>query len=194
MPPIGSYCLAQVKRARIWPPSSIQLTSRLGHWTTDHGSYFDMSVAIDPTNSETVVVGADAEECVSNCACEDLARRFRRDALVVPVDGMGRLLEYDWPGNVRELLNVLERAAILCLPGKASVSIESLQRRVPRQDSADSLSSLEELERRHIQRVLEHTRGRIYGVSGAAEILKLKPSTLQSRMVKLGIVRPTRQQ
>jgi len=122
-----------------------------------------------------------------------LSRRLRRDALVVPAEGMCRLIEYDWPGNVRELLNVLERAAILCPPGKSSVDIEPLQQRAARQDSADSLSSLEELERHHIERVLGHTGGRIYGAGGAAEILKLKPSTLQSRMAKLGIVRPARQ-
>jgi len=106
---------------------------------------------------------------------------------------MGRLLDYDWPGNVRELLNVLERAAILCPPDRASVDIEPLQQRPAPQDNTDSLASLEELERQHIERVLEHTGGRIYGSGGAAEILKLKPSTLQSRMAKLGIVRPARQ-
>ncbi len=120
---------------------------------------------------------------------QDLSRRFRRSALVVSADGVRRLLEYDWPGNVRELLNVLERAAILCPPGKSLVDIEPLRRRTARRDGTDVLLSLEALERQHIERVLEHTGGRIYGASGAAEILKLKPSTLQSRMAKLGIVR-----
>jgi transcriptional regulator with GAF, ATPase, and Fis domain len=131
---------------------------------------------------------------IATAFLQNLSRRLRRDALVVPADGMRRLIGYNWPGNVRELLNVLERAAILCPPDKASVDIEPLQQRAAPQDSADSLASLEELERRHIERVLEHTGGRIYGTGGAAEILKLKPSTLQSRMAKLGIVRPARQQ
>jgi transcriptional regulator with GAF, ATPase, and Fis domain len=52
--------------------------------------------------------------------------------------------------------------------------------------------SLEEIEKHHIEKILKQTNGKIYGTGGAATILGLKPSTLQSKMKKLGIRRPGR--
>jgi transcriptional regulator with GAF, ATPase, and Fis domain len=96
---------------------------------------------------------------------------------------MERLQEYAWPGNVRELRNVVERSMILSPPGGA------LQVALPeaRESVSGEERTLDEVQRRHIRRVLEMTSGRISGPGGAAELLGLKPTTLRSRMVRLGL-------
>jgi PAS domain S-box-containing protein len=90
-----------------------------------------------------------------------------------------------WPGNVRELRNVVERAMIL---GKGPVlKIAALETDEPVQDAPDRL---EEVQRRHIRGILQRTGWKVRGPGGAAAILGLKPTTLESRMRKLGIRRP----
>ena len=95
---------------------------------------------------------------------------------------MEQLKNYPWPGNIRELRNVIEHALIV----SNSETLE-LQRMLPEETSNGTLMSLEEVERQHIQSVLKATRGRVTGMGGAAERLGLNPSTLYSRMRKLGI-------
>jgi len=125
----------------------------------------------------------------------DLSKRSGRKGLKVSPSGMAKLSSYTWPGNVRELGNVLERGAILSqshilepadldLPSHKPLEICSLTQAHP-----EALVTLAEAERRHILKALRHSGGKIYGENGAAEILDLKPSTLQSRMKKLGIRR-----
>jgi len=97
------------------------------------------------------------------------------------------LQAYDWPGNVRELENVIERAVIVS-QGKQLKLDDWLPRPVTKVDEP-SLLKLEELERSHIIKVLEMTGWRISGERGAAKILDIKPTTLRSRMEKLGITR-----
>jgi transcriptional regulator with GAF, ATPase, and Fis domain len=107
---------------------------------------------------------------------------------------------YEWPGNIRELQNVIERAAVVStgrrfqLPEEWSVSfapVPSMGVSVgkPAMKSALREATLEELERVHILQVLQQTRWRVEGTKGAASILGLNPSTLRSRMQKLGIRR-----
>lgn len=108
--------------------------------------------------------------------------------------GLAKLARYRWPGNIRELANVLERATILA-PGREigpaflDVPPENAPDADRDGDAGAAALPLVEVERRHIRRVLGLTGGRIYGRGGAAEILGLKPSMLQSRMKKLGIAR-----
>lgn len=108
---------------------------------------------------------------------------------VVTQNVMDRLQRYDWPGNVRELENIIERAVIIS-DGKKLTLGNWFAQSQPVTDASD-LPSLEELERRHILKVLKSTDWRIRGENGAAKILKLKPTTLASRMIKLGIKRRT---
>lgn len=98
---------------------------------------------------------------------------------------MDMLQEYPWPGNVRELRNVIERAMILST--RSTLVIDRLESKDPTQIKN---RTLEEIERNHIVDVLEGARWRVYGKDGAAEILGLKPSTLQHRMKKLGLQKP----
>ncbi|HJL27575.1 MAG TPA: sigma 54-interacting transcriptional regulator, partial [Polyangiaceae bacterium LLY-WYZ-15_(1-7)] len=115
-------------------------------------------------------------------------RRARADA-----DLVARLRSYDWPGNLRELANVLERASILSPDGRLRLGDLDLPRRVaplpPSRSSDGALPTLDEVQRQHVARVLKRTDGKIYGDDGAAALLGLKPSTLQSRMKKLGLDR-----
>ncbi len=98
---------------------------------------------------------------------------------------MDMLQQYPWPGNVRELRNVIERAMILST--RSTLIIDRLESKDP---TLTPNRTLEEIERNHIEDVLESVQWRVYGKNGAAKILGLKPSTLQHRMKKLGIEKP----
>jgi len=127
----------------------------------------------------------------------DLAHRTGRAGLRVSPEGLALLATHDWPGNVRELANVLERATILSAGREIGPHCIDLPRRgrpaasEPRNTVAATPKALtlDEVQRAHIRAVLEQVGGRIYGKGGAAELLGMKPSTLQSRMQKLGIER-----
>jgi len=99
---------------------------------------------------------------------------------------------YDWPGNVRELKNVLERAiittpdSILRLPKEIGQTMVNQPENV---DVTENLSTLNDMERRHILTALKETNWRISGPDGAAKILGLNPSTLRFRIKKHGIIR-----
>lgn len=120
--------------------------------------------------------------------CEKLGSKVGKSIKSVNKKVMDSLLQYDWPGNVRELENIIERAVIISeknvlqhgewIPkSKASGKIED----------SKNLATLQELEKSHILKALEITEGRVSGDRGAAKILGLNSSTLESRMRKLGI-------
>ncbi len=117
-----------------------------------------------------------------------LGRTLRRRIDTIPDEVTAAFQAYDWPGNVRELENVLQRAIILSRGGVLAtrdVWVPAVD--VPQMSDSGTLV---DVERRHIARVLNGVRWRIEGPGGGAQILGLKPSTLRSRMLKLGIVRP----
>ena len=116
-----------------------------------------------------------------------IARRHNRRFDTISPAVLAELESYDWPGNVRELENVLERAVIVSGDGILRLS-------EPLTAGARSLERpagglLVDVEREHIRTVLERSRWRIEGARGAARKLGLKPSTLRSRMQRLGIAR-----
>jgi len=117
-----------------------------------------------------------------------LGTMLRRRVETIPDDVMDTLRRHDWPGNIRELENVLQRAIILSRDGALTLG----ETWPPAIDTALSGAgaTLTEVERRHIVRILGDVRWRIEGPGGAAQILGLKPSTLRSRMQKLGVARP----
>jgi formate hydrogenlyase transcriptional activator len=104
----------------------------------------------------------------------------------IPKDSMTALQRYAWPGNVRELRNVIERAIIVGTGPQLTIT-------PPVPAAAGPLHApvkLTDVEREHIRRVLERSLWRIRGPGGAAEQLGMKPTTLETRMAKLGLTRP----
>ena len=100
---------------------------------------------------------------------------------------MEELIQYNWPGNIRELENVIERAVIVSSSGK--LTLENSLKNTKNNQNNNGAKTLEELEKLHISKILETTDWRVSGEKGAAKILGLKPTTLEYRMRKLGIVR-----
>lgn len=114
----------------------------------------------------------------------DLSKRMGKQIESVRSSTLQKFREYSWPGNVRELRNVIERYLILNKGPEFRADI-------PTTESSPSIPSqrLDEMERQHVRDVLEKLHWRVRGHGGAAEILGLKPTTLEARMKKLGIVR-----
>ncbi|MBF0276649.1 MAG: sigma 54-interacting transcriptional regulator [SAR324 cluster bacterium] len=129
---------------------------------------------------------------------EQALRTRKKDHRVTP-DGMSRLASYHWPGNIRELANILERATILSKSKVLGEDVFELPSTGPgekkeaslfdesRDSGFDEIVPIDEMQRRYIRFVLTRTKGRIYGNDGAARLLAMKPTTLQSRIKKLGI-------
>jgi transcriptional regulator with GAF, ATPase, and Fis domain len=115
-------------------------------------------------------------------------KALRRSITTVPSAVMDRLQAYDWPGNVRELQNVIERAMIRST-GDTLALVDTLGD-TTRQNLPAS-STLDVVQRRYIENVLEKVNWRINGPGNAAEQLGLHPNTLRFRMKKLGIARPS---
>jgi PAS domain S-box-containing protein len=120
-------------------------------------------------------------------------RRLGRPTLDVSVATLDDLAAREWPGNVRELESVIERA-VLSSPGPAlrmaALGDRTARREDPGANGRPDVRTLDENERDHIVATLERTSWRIAGEGGAAELLAINPSTLRSRIQKLGIVRP----
>ena len=98
-----------------------------------------------------------------------------------------RLIEYSWPGNIRELENIIERAVILSKGRSLEIGNENLFLLTRAEPEEKRLLSLEKIERDHILNILQKTRWVVEGPHGASKSLGLNPSTLRSRMLKLGI-------
>ena len=96
------------------------------------------------------------------------------------------LLAYHWPGNIRELKNVMERAVLLSTQNRLEISLPVKQSLAPN-DCFSDLPSLEEIQRRYIRFIMEKTGGKVSGPGGAAELLKMKRTSLYKRMDKLGL-------
>jgi len=118
---------------------------------------------------------------------DQFCRAMGKTVTGIPQSDLDALQRHSWPGNVRELRNVIERAVILARGPTLHVELPGGHPSNPDQPLA-----LKEVERAHILRVLEQTGWRVQGTGGAAEILELNRSTLESRMAKLGIRRPNR--
>jgi formate hydrogenlyase transcriptional activator len=121
------------------------------------------------------------------------ARQFRRHIVTIPSATMKALQRSLWPGNIRELEHVIERAVILSQGPELNVPLTDLRpaaQPAPTRGT-QATGDLRGAERDVILRALKETRGVIGGPDGAAARLGLKRTTLQSKMRKLGIVRPT---
>jgi formate hydrogenlyase transcriptional activator len=115
----------------------------------------------------------------------ELSERFGKQIEEISRDNMAALQAYSWPGNIRELRNTVERAMILAKTARLMIA-------VPKAAGVPAVQStrLEDVEKAHIRGVLESVGWRIRGTNGAADRLGLRPTTLETRMAKLGIRRP----
>jgi DNA-binding NtrC family response regulator len=131
-----------------------------------------------------------------------LSRKLGKTIDAIPQETMTKLRDYPWPGNVRELRNVLERAVIVTRGSKLEVIDDldslALQVELPKQSvvaepfaaAMTATETLEQTEYNVILRTLKTVHWKLEGPGGAAELLNLHPSTLRSKMRKLGIERP----
>jgi len=133
---------------------------------------------------------------------KQLSQKLGKTIDAVPQETMTKLRNYPWPGNVRELKNVLERAVIITQGSKLQLiddlDYQAFQLDLQQQsiaasllsDSATAPETLEQTEYNVILRTLQNVHWKLEGPGGAAELLNLHPSTLRSKMRKLGIERP----
>ena len=133
----------------------------------------------------------------------EMGPRVGKTGLRILPEAIAAFEKLDFPGNIRQLGNLLEQAAIrapgtLLRPEDVAPGVLVSQGRpvvtplgAPPPVALAGLTTLAEHERRYLVEVLRTVGGRIYGPGGAAQILGLPPSTLQSRMKKLGVERVT---
>jgi transcriptional regulator with GAF, ATPase, and Fis domain len=118
---------------------------------------------------------------------DELSQRLCKHVEVIPAENMATLQQYRWPGNIRELRNVVERAMILATGPRLTMTLPGAPAGTHQRSAR-----LADVEREHIRSVLESVGWRIRGAGGAAARLGLKPTTLETRMAKLGLSRPER--
>jgi len=124
--------------------------------------------------------------------CKEFNKTFKGIAASM----MDDMLAYYWPGNIRELENVLERSVIL-YDGKSELQLkQTLTGILPEASGRAEIETMDdvklvqqETERAYIISMLKKAEGRIRGTGGAAELMNIKPTTLESKMAKLGITR-----
>jgi PAS domain S-box-containing protein len=104
----------------------------------------------------------------------------------IPGETVAALQEYPWPGNIRELRNIVERAMIEAKGSRLTIAVPAPT------NALKHGVKLADVEKEHIRGVLEATGWRIRGSGGAADRLGLRPTTLETRMAKLGLSRPKR--
>ncbi len=127
--------------------------------------------------------------------CHRLGRTFE----AISPELLRALMKHDWPGNVRELESAIERSIIVSAGGTLQPVELRSERSKPEACNVDELTqsarvlhrSLQDAERHHIVRTLEDSSWVIEGPEGAASRLGIAPSTLRSKMKKLGVIRPT---
>jgi transcriptional regulator with GAF, ATPase, and Fis domain len=133
-------------------------------------------IAIPPLRQRRADIEPLAREILAR-----LSQRFGERPPALDVRTVKRLQAHAWPGNVRELENVIERSLILSRGGSLQVDLPAVAR------STAAPMRFEDAARRAIEDAIAASGGRIYGPSGAAAILGLKPTTLASKMKRLRI-------
>jgi formate hydrogenlyase transcriptional activator len=128
---------------------------------------------------------------------QEFSRRMNRSIETIPSDTMNTLVRYEWPGNIRELQNVIERAVIVSNGPVLKVPLDHLKTRVPSADVSNGSDEsndggtmrgvLDDAERKQILAALKQANWVVAGPKGAAAVLGMKRSTLQSHMQRLGI-------
>jgi len=116
---------------------------------------------------------------------DEFSKTFGKRIDVIPRDNMEALQRYTWPGNIRELRNLVERAMILAAGPRLTIALPAAIASAGKRST-----KLVDVEKEHIRTILEGTGWRIRGAGGAADRLGMRPTTLETRMAKLGLKRP----
>ncbi|SHN42385.1 sigma 54-interacting response regulator [Chitinophaga sp. CF418] len=125
---------------------------------------------------------------------EKFCREFNKPFHGILTSMMEDMIAYDWPGNIRELENVIEQAAILN-DGKSKLELKRklTGHTIPTTKVIKTLEDVKniqaETEREYIISILKQANGRVRGANGAAQLMNIKPTTLESKMAKLKIRR-----
>jgi two-component system response regulator HydG len=126
-------------------------------------------------------------EILANYFLKKYTASSRKNIDSISSFALAQLMQYNWPGNIRELEHIIERNVLLTktseienfdLPTNAALSL---------QENSGTIKSMEEMEKEHIIKALQNCDGKVSGTGGAAELLKMHPQTLFSKMKKLDI-------
>jgi formate hydrogenlyase transcriptional activator len=115
----------------------------------------------------------------------EFSKTFGKQIDEVTCENMAALQRHTWPGNIRELRNAVERAMILATGPRLMIPIPT-----PLSTLRTRSLRLIDVQKDHIRLVLESANWRVRGTGGAADRLGLRPTTLETRMAKLGLIRP----
>ena len=115
----------------------------------------------------------------------EFSKAFGKRIGTISRESMAALQCHSWPGNIRELRNVVERAMIVATGTQLTFKLPPSSA-----PSSGRSERLAEIQKNHILNVLENTGWRVRGLGGAADLLGLKPTTLETRLAKLGLSRP----
>jgi formate hydrogenlyase transcriptional activator len=179
---LGSPRTIQVD-TRIIAATHRNLEQRIGEGTFREDLYYRLNVfpiTVPPLRERP----EDVELLVWHLVGE-FSKSFGKRIDTIDEESLAALKQYSWPGNVRELRNVVERAMITVSGHHLVIPLPVMLPGVSRRST-----KLIDVERDHIRSVLETTGWRIRGAAGAADHLGLRPTTLETRMAKLGLKRP----
>lgn len=126
-------------------------------------------------------------------------KKFNRNGIKLSKANLVHMENYPWPGNIRELQNVIERAVIISRSGRLSLDLpdnpnnkkllnqKNSSGDIPMQGRVSTFYEIKQFERENILRALNQTGWKIFGVGGAAELLGVPPTTLTTRIQRLGL-------
>ena len=174
---------------RIICATNVDLESRVKEGKFREDLFYRLNVF--PINLPPLRQRKDDIYLLANYFLEKLSVKFGNKKLMLSKEAVNILQENYWSGNVRELQNTLERAAILSKDGIIKSSHLIFENVYSEKNNTEiknaSVGTFDEETKRIIKKALQLTNGKIYGKDGAAALLKMKPTTLQSKIKKLKI-------
>ena len=126
-------------------------------------------------------------EDLANFFLKKYAASSRKNVSSISKTALEQLMQYDWPGNIRELEHLIERNVLLAKTNEIEKFDLPVNNAPTLEINSGKMKSMEEMEKEHIMNALQICDGKVSGPGGAAELLKIQPQTLYSKMKKLGI-------